>query len=728
MTASSLPPSGPPVSGWVFDPGRDFVCYRLIDLAAMVLCETFEQDALTQDYRRWLASLKRKSGGRRSAKRTPPTPSPTEAEGATPAPAPTLEMNVWRRSKDYTIRVLALSQEAEFKVLIHEKKFQAEIFVLYDYHNIEVLRAHIESFVGDRANALQVTGDFIKMFDRAFEESQALPTKLEDPTIVAQVARIVNRLVVAAMPDRLGEGLTVEDECFLADTPDALWALRDGFIERAQAKQQPQSQAQSQSQPVAAIVWRIVLERQLEGIRFKAEHGHDWAVSMIDRYQDDLLAMAGQPDVDIETWQALVIVLDRAKIPIRPEIRAASVELVSGAVQVAPPVADIVRAMEEIVETGGGDPFRIASHMFDAMTMMPPDFADLAVSAIAGAPLPVLRDVLPLVLLAPEEACRRAAGTALERMASEKRLTAAGLRRLITLRSWLPESERRPVDQAIRRARLAGVDCAPWPTGQIRSVIATTIDGSGCQSLLSVAKDGNRHLFAGILTKQGFGVRDVLAERGLSRRDGEAMLADVGSQVLSRSVGRSYLDRVVQHALFTGVANDRTAPLALLAVAEALGAAEWRAERLNSEAELERLLGGLPADLSSPAAVTATLLGTGRWFSNANLTDSWFEDDEDAREICARYRRAPKKAIDAVLTVVIEPRRRIWAERLVWMALWSGGNADGGISLSPSGLPHWYEYALAAKALYEEQPLAELPLMTGIARQTVVNAGHAVKE
>ena len=407
MTASP-PPFGPPTSGWVFDPGRDFVCYRLIDLAAMVLCETFEQDAQAQDYRRWLASLKRKSGGRRSAKRTPP-PTPETIGAEDGMPAPTLEMNVWRRSKDYTVRVLALSREAEFKIIIHEKKFQAEIFVLYDYHNIEVLRAHIESFVGDWANALQVTGDFIKIFDRTFEENQATPTKRGNATIVAQVARIVNRLVVTAAPDRLGEGLTVEDERFLTDTPDALWALRDGFIERAQTQCQAQSQLQVQSQPVAAIVWRIVLERQLEGIRFKAEHGHEWAVGMIDRYQDDLLAMASQPDVDIETWQALVIVLDRAKIPIRPEVRAASVELVSGRVQGVPPVADIVRAMEEIVETGGGDPFRIASHMFDAMTMMPPDFADIAVSAIAGAPLPVLRDVLPLVLLAPEEGCRRAA-------------------------------------------------------------------------------------------------------------------------------------------------------------------------------------------------------------------------------------------------------------------------------------------------------------------------------
>ncbi len=714
MTASSSPP---PTSAWVADPVRDFLCFRLIELAVAALDTIFAEEAHEQAYRDWLADAKPKPGGRRgAAKRRPATSSASMAM---------LELNVWRRAEGYAVRVLAMPQRAQFLIVLEEEHFKAEVVTVYDPESLNVVSASIESFTGDQMAAIRVAGQFIEKLDELAESDDSDLAALVGvrelgladtgaASMAAQVGGIISRLVATTSSDRLREGVTAEEELFLANNPEALWVLRDGFIENASAKRR--------SQPSTVAAWQIVLERQLEEIRFKAERQHDWAIAMLDRYQGELLAMARQPGVDVETWQALVIALDRAKIVIKPEIRAASVELVSGAVQAMPATADIVRSMEEIVETGGGDPFRIASHMFDAMTMMPSDFADFAVSAIAEAPLPALRDVLPLVLLAPEANCRQAAAAALERMAIDKRLTTAGLRRLITLRSWLPECERRTVDQAIRRARLAGVDCAPWPAGQIRSLVATLIDGSGCQSLLAVAKDGNRHIFAGILTKQGFGIRDVLAERSLSRREGDAMLTDVGSQVLSRPIARSYLDCMVQHALFTGVEANRTAPLALLEVAEALGAAEWRAERLNAEAELERLLAGLPAELTSTSAVAETLANSRHWSALPDLTDSWFEDDEGARDLCTRHRRAPKKAVAAVLASVIEPRRSVWAERLVWMAMWAGSQAAGTGAVAP-GLPRWHEYALVARALYEGRPLAEVPLMGEIARQTVASAG-----
>jgi len=286
------------------------------------------------------------------------------------------------------------------------------------------------------------------------------------------------------------------------------------------------------------------------------------------------------------------------------------------------------------------------------------------------------------------------------------------LRRLIALRSWLPDGERRSVDQTIRRARLAGVDCAPWPSGQLRALQATVIDGSGCQSLVALAKDGTRTLFAGILTKQGFGVRDVMAERALSRRESEAMLAGVGSHVLARPVARPYLDLMVRHALWTGVSAGRVPPLALLEVAEVLGAAEWRAERLDPVAEAGHLLAHLPDGCSRAEA----LQRSAGWTRLPELAGSWFEDDEQARDICAHHARAPRKAAAAVLAEVVAPRRALWAERLVWMALWARAGGEG------PGLPPWSDYALVAQALYDGLPLERVPLMAEIARLTVARA------
>ena len=688
MTSSSSPSLTP----WTADPVRDFLCYRLVTLAVAVLDLAFADDALDGEYRRWHKSVTRK---RR----------PAAAEAMR-------EIRSWERPGGYSVRLLAQSKWGEFIIAIAEEDFQAEVMAIYDIESFDVTAAGVESFSGDAVKAIDVARDFVAMLDEEGLDGGGLEFSAFAEPPEAEIRRRVEEIaarVALALAGRQGDGVTVDDEAFLAATPAALWAIRDGFVLRAGSGVAIESKA--------LLAWQTLLEKQLEEVRLKAERKHGWALEMIERYQADLLEMARRPSVDINTWQALVIALDRAKIEIHADVRAASLELAAGVSGRGPAAADIMRSMEEIVESGGGDPFRIAHHLFDAMTMMPPDFANAGVMMVSEAPLPALRDVLPLVLLAPEAACRQAAAAALEQMAVEKRLTPAGLRRLIALRSWLPEGERPTVDQAIRKARLAGVDCAPWPPGQMRALRATVIDGSGCQSLVAVAKDDRRSLFSGILLKQGFGVRDVMLERGLARRDADIMLSSVADRVLTLPVARSYLDAMVQHALWTGVSSGRMPPLELLEVAETLGAAEWRAQKLDAGSELERLLSGLPAGQATPTARVEALKRSAGWLKLPELAGSWFEDDERARALAAVHPRNSKKLIAAILGEVLEPRRGIWAERLVWLALWTKtGNAG-------PELPSWADYARVAQALYAGTPLAELPLMTGIAKLTASHAG-----
>ena len=691
------PPPRSSAAPWTFDPIRDFLCYQLVTLAVAALDHAFADDDTEEGYRRWLKG---------AARRRP-------RAGATEK---TRELRAWLRPGGHSVRVLARASDGEFLVVIAEEDFGAEIRATFDIDSFDVTAAGVENFTGDPIQAIEVARSFISMLEDEEMELEDAPAPIPpDPlsgsTDLAEMRRRVEAIVArvtAALSGHPGDGLTAQDESYLATTPTTLWAIRDGFIAGTAGGVTVESKAQ--------LAWQTLLEKQLEEIRFKAERHHGWALEMIERYQSDLLELAQRPGIDINIWQALVIALDRAKIPIRNDVRAASLELASGAVGRPPAAADILRSMEEIVETGGGDPFRIAHHLFDAMTMMPPEFANAGVSMISEAPLPALRDVLPLVLLAPEAACRQAAAAAIERMAAEKRLTSAGLRRLIALRSWLPETERPTVDQAVRKARLAGVDCAPWPEGQIRALKGTSIDGSGCQSLIALARDDRRTLFSAILLKQGFGVRDVMMERGLSRRDADEMLASVASQVLTLPVARPYLDIMVQHALHIGVGAGRMPPLDLLEISEALGASEWRAQRLDPGSELERLLAELPPGQATHAARLEAIKRSADWLKRPDLGGSWFEDDEGARALCARLPRGAKTLIPTLLAEILEPRRGVWAERLVWMALWTRAGAAG------PELPSWVDYARVAQALYAGTPLVDVPLMTGIAKLTAKNA------
>ena len=714
---TSSPPSSPAAT-WIVDRDRDFLSFVLIALAEAALDHVFTIENAEEAYLRWITSTQRKPKSR--------------TKNAVTAPKD-YDIRTWNRPSGYAISLRGLPTLNSFVVLIDEEHFTARINVVYDIDSAQMESGNIEQFTGDHAAARVIGTQFRRMLNEVAADHHDGPADGADLDALAhrlatgaslggpltgkslasvrsseldmQIAEIAGRLALSGS-GHSGGSLQLKDEHFLAATPEALWAIRDGFVIRASAG------GGSENKTLPA--WQTLLEHQLEELRFKAERHHDWAIAMLDRYQTDLLAMVHRPDVGINTWQALVIALDRAKIDIRPEVRAASLDLAAGVAGTNSGNIDIMRSMEEIVESGGGDPFRIAGHLFDAITMMPPDFANAAVSMVSGAPLPALRDVLPLVLLAPEGSCRQAAAAALEQMAAEKRLTPAGLRRLIAVRSWLPESERRSIDHAIRRARLAGVDCAPWPQqGQVRAIQASVIDGSGCQSLLALAKDGSRHMFTGILIKQGFGVRDVMVERGLPRREGDAMLSGVASQVLVRPVERAYLDRVVQHALSTGLEAGHMPPLALLEIAEVLGATEWRAQPLNPAREVNHLLDTAPSEFTTPAAQAAALKRSATWTSNDNLAGSWFEDDQEARSICARLGRTPKKALTALLDEVIEPRRTVWAERLVLMALWAkAGGTD-------ASLPTWIDYTLIARSLYDGTPMARIPLMSAIAKLTI---------
>ena len=75
----------------------------------------------------------------------------------------------------------------------------------------------------------------------------------------------------------------------------------------------------------------------------------------------------------------------------------------------------------------------------------------------------MLRDAVPLLLLDDDSAVRTAAARALEQIAHPDTLSPDSLRRAIAVRNWIPAADRPPLDAAIRKARLAGVETGAWP-------------------------------------------------------------------------------------------------------------------------------------------------------------------------------------------------------------------------------------------------------------------------
>ena len=93
------------------------------------------------------------------------------------------------------------------------------------------------------------------------------------------------------------------------------------------------------------------------------------------------------------------------------------------------------------------------------------------------------------------------------------------------------------------------------------------------------------------------------------------------------------------------------------------------------------------------------------------LADSWFEDDQDVARIARRNSRAALEQQAAhVLQTVLEERRDRWAELFVWTALW----------LREADDQPWQEFSILANAIANGHELDQIPVMWGIAANTVL--------
>ena len=94
-------------------------------------------------------------------------------------------------------------------------------------------------------------------------------------------------------------------------------------------------------------------------------------------------------------------------------------------------------------------------------------------------------------------------------------------------------------------------------------------------------------------------------------------------------VSRSYLDRIVCHGMQLALDAGVCPPVGLLQAAELIGVAHWQPKRQDWRELLAALVAEIPASLTEPAAVVATLRKSDDWAALPGLADSWFEDDQD---------------------------------------------------------------------------------------------------
>ena len=720
------PDSQPAPAAWRTDIQADFLAYQLLRMARATLSDYFDDDPVEQEYS---AALRRELGRKRGGR--------------------SWLLQDWddhpERGK---LQLVAQPYANVFSLNVTHAQFTADLNVTYDIDLAELESAFIADFQGNVATAIteaRFWADELTDFglddldieeaelegmmadfgseddDDDEEEPDQLPGAPPKDTWanrehVGQMARDLSRNVRDDEPLELPE----DDQDWLEATPQSLGSILEINVDAASAKPRD-------DKLIAASL--AILTHQLELIRYRAERGHQWASKMLDDYQEGVRDLAEAKVLDNhEDLFAMVAALGHAKVPIKPELSEALMGSGPELPESVPPEQALDLAVRPLIDElarSVTSPFEVMEAMSETAAVTPPALRCFMAHELALSPHAIMRDAVPLMLLDADAEVRRAAALALDQIAVPETLSPVSLRRAIALRNWIPEADRAPLDQAIRKARVKGVQPAQWEQAAELAQRASAIDGSGAQSMLFASRTGRSGLFAGLLLKQGFGIRDAWCNRDMPRREIASMVAEVQRKVVVPEVERSYIDIAVQHGIALGVAANNLPDPALLEIAEAVNGTDWKDRRIDPDAETERLFAELPAAQRNAGAVTASLQRCAGWMRNDALWDSWFEDDAEVRQAIAAARQLDvTAAAQGLLEDVLDRRRNEWAERFVLTALWAQAVKAGQPPPLGSGsrAATWRDLVVLAHEVLSARPLCEIPVMAEIAERTVIAA------
>lgn len=628
---------------------------------------------------------------------------------------------------------LALDQHVgspDLLVAITHPRFSAKIAASYDASTAAVTDARIVSITGDRGKARKLAGrwsediamfgfdDDVELMEGAlaafFSEKESPFDDQNDPGEPPPVSPGDKAMVDALAAELAQElkrkkpGLLSHEDGLLAleQSPQTLWPILSGMVEACTADGRDDNLIDA---------WQFLLECQLTLIRYRIEGGWDWAVRMAEEYQRKLIEIGHEGRVSPEDFAAMAGALGEAKIDLKPEARRALADAGLKPTEQEPSsgLQTVMEGLMDQMASAASNPFEVAAGLGEATKVMPSELRCYMAHEFARSSHKLLRDSVPLMLLSEEQDVRQAAAAALRETADRDRMSPETLRRMITIRDWVPELDRAAVDQAIRHARTRGVDCAPWPPVQDLMVTASTIDGSGAQSVILTSRGKRKGVLAGALLKLGAGVADSWCDTDAARRDINETRNAIRHTGPGSEVDRAYLDKAVQHAIAVGAKAGRPPGDAILQIAELFGGAGWRGRRLEIPAEAERLFDALPADHRSLAAIEASLERSGQWIEK-EFAESWFLDDADIRAIVKRApRRDMSVAVERLLAEAMPRQRQEWAERFLLLALCSRAATDR------TQKAYADDFIILSHSLCGDRGLTEIPLMIAIARRTV---------
>ena len=310
-------------------------------------------------------------------------------------------------------------------------------------------------------------------------------------------------------------------------------------------------------------------------------------------------------------------------------------------------------------------------------------------------------------LLDPATLVRQSIANALEDAARKGMLTPTSLRRMITMRNWLPEDSRAALDAAVATARRKGVSPAQWDDVEVRQLVTTGVDGSGAIGVLAHCRNKRKNVLGSLVLKHGFGVRDAWAQDQIKQKEIDGAFAEA-SLMDQFTISPDFIRRAVGHFLALGHQTGLMPPFGLVRFLEAVGVSSVQPELISASSLLDTIQEGcaIGADAFEDLLAEGYNLGD-HYF----LMESWFEAGDIVHEVLKGNRDAPAKREARIMEKVLQPRREWWTQAAAWMAyiLYQSGNDE-----------RWQDFYAATLAMVQGRPLDQIALMKKVAEQTIM--------
>ena len=627
---------------------------------------------------------------------------------------------------DCTVRIEGLRTLTHFRVAIDHPVFRATVEGAWSFDKEELsptrfsrtgdaatiedaVEAIIEAVEGEDVNDEEIA-EFLDGLEH--EDDDEVPLIGDDPKEPPE-ATALDRSRLKAIAKRVArhrDGLVgLEDRAWLEQMPQLLPVVTEALIDAAGAAKRDDSLVQA---------YHALLASQLEFVRYRQDRGWDWADDMLQAFQQRLIAIGRADTIPRDDWFMMCSALSEARVPVDDAVQTTLADAGFKPDEVSGPPEEMMQMVRHFMDELArmvSSPFEVIDALKGSGAMLPAMLRSFMAMELALSPHQVLRDAVPLLLLDDDSSVRVAAAGALEQTAHPDTLSPDALRRAITIRNWIPASDRPPLDAAIRKGRLAGVEIGAWPApNRDMELYATTLDGSGAQSILAASRLTKKGVFAGLLLRHGTGVVDGWADADLARGKISKLLREAQMAAPTARVDKAFIDTMVQHAIGASVERNAVPPPSLLEIAEILGGAEWKDRRMDIKAEADRLFEALdPADRTT-AGVQAGYARGAEWMGMDEVFGSWFEDGPQVQKALSKLPRTDRIGMIAlVMTDILPAKRAAWAERFLVLALWCQAAAEAKQRAKAR------DVVLVAHAVAGDEPLNAIPVMAMIAANTV---------